>query len=61
MRLPMALRVKQHEVFYRVYPAIRSPDNVVAMPLGDLGDLLTTNWGMATIRTYALSTIRAII
>ena len=57
----MALRVKQHEVFYRVYPAIRSPDNVVAMPLGDLGDLLTTNWGMATIRTYALSTIRAII
>jgi hypothetical protein len=27
MRLSMALRVKQHEVFCRVFSAIRSPDD----------------------------------
>jgi hypothetical protein len=40
----MAFRVKQHKIFCRVFPAIRSPDDVVAMPLCDFCDLLATNW-----------------
>src|SRR5262249_4031483 len=43
MHLPMTFWMKQHEVFWRVFASIRFPDDMVAMPLGDLCDLLVTN------------------
>jgi hypothetical protein len=44
MNLPMAFRVEQHEVAYYILAPVRSPDKMMAMPFGYLGDLLVTNW-----------------
>jgi len=44
MHLSMTFWVKQHEVFCRIFASVRSPDDMVAMPLGNLCDLLAANW-----------------
>jgi len=44
MHLPMAFWVKEHQIFCEVFASVRSPDDMVAMPLGDLGDLPPTKW-----------------
>jgi len=44
MHLPMAFWVKEHQVFCEVFASVRSPDDMVARPLGYLGAFLPTKW-----------------
>ena len=40
----MAFWVKEHQGFCEVFASVRSPDDMVAMPRGALGDLPPTPW-----------------
>src|SRR5690242_2781257 len=49
MKLHMAVGVQEHSVFPVVCASFASPDQMMAMPSGELGDSLVAQWAEAIL------------